>query len=114
MGARAFSLVGKLGAESGCFYIGRSNTTRTNVVPGQRLFLTINDDWPATGLGSFTCRIQVWKRRPSGAIFIGQNVPTVMMPGQTTTVDVSMFNSGDTTWNTANNFWLGSQNPQDN
>ncbi|HYV05544.1 MAG TPA: NBR1-Ig-like domain-containing protein, partial [Blastocatellia bacterium] len=117
-GARMFSLVGRIDPtenyNSSFFYVGRSNATKINLNPPKRLFLTINDDWPGTGLGAFTCRIQVWKKRLSGAIFVGQNVPTVMTPGQTTTLDVSMFNSGETTWSTANNFWLGSQNPQDN
>src|SRR5262249_40734618 len=96
------------------FYVGVSNATIANPSQTQRLFLTINDDWPGNGSGAFTCRVQVWKKRPSASIFITQNVPTSMTTGQTTTVDVTMLNTGLTTWTSSSNFSLGSQNPQDN
>ena len=111
-GARQYSLIGKLG--SNYFYVGRSNATVTNLTQTQRLFLRTNDDVPGNGNGAFTCRIQVWKKRPSASIFISQYMPISMTPGQTVNVGVTMLNTGDTTWNAGDNFSLGSQNPQDN
>jgi len=50
-----------------------------------------------------------------GAEFVSQaNVPTSMTPSQTAQVQVTMKNTGSTTWTQATNFKLGSQNPQDN
>jgi hypothetical protein len=40
--------------------------------------------------------------------------PTLMFPGQTYNVTVVMRNTGETTWTSAANYFLGSQNPQDN
>lgn len=110
--ARQYCLLGKLG--SGYFYVGRSNNTMADLTQTQRLFLRINDDVPGNGNGAFTCRIQVWKKRPSASIFISQYMPVSMTPGQTVSVGVTMLNTGDTTWSAGDNFSLGSQNPQDN
>jgi RHS repeat-associated protein len=49
-----------------------------------------------------------------GATFVSQSVPTSLQTGQTTTVTVQMRNSGTTTWTSASNYRLGSQNPLDN
>ena len=50
----------------------------------------------------------------NNAIFVSQNVPAVMIPGQVYPVSVTMQNTGTTTW-TRNTFHrLGTQNPQDN
>ncbi|MCX6712905.1 MAG: DUF2341 domain-containing protein, partial [Candidatus Vogelbacteria bacterium] len=46
--------------------------------------------------------------------FISQTVPSTMTAGQTYTVSVTMKNTGTTTWTAADNYRLGSQNPQDN
>jgi hypothetical protein len=40
--------------------------------------------------------------------------PSLMFPGQTYNVTVVMRNTGETTWTSSNNYFLGSQNPQDN
>lgn len=40
--------------------------------------------------------------------------PSLMFPGQTYNVTVVMRNTGETTWTSANNYFLGSQSPQDN
>jgi hypothetical protein len=50
----------------------------------------------------------------SNAQFISQSVPTQMVAGQTYQVSVTMKNNGTKTWKQAENFRLGSQNPQDN
>ena len=42
------------------------------------------------------------------------NAPTLMFPGQTYNVTVVMRNTGETKWTSAGNYFLGSQNPQDN
>jgi hypothetical protein len=42
------------------------------------------------------------------------NAPSLMFPGQTYNVTVVMRNTGETTWSSAGNYFLGSQNPQDN
>src|SRR5262249_21126691 len=46
--------------------------------------------------------------------YLGMTAPTLMFPGQTYNVSVSMRNTGETTWTSAGAYSLGSQNPQDN
>jgi hypothetical protein len=50
------------------------------------------------------------------AAFVSQTVPDAMLPGQETTVYVTLRNTGETTWRPAGGrpVRLGSQNPQDN
>lgn len=48
------------------------------------------------------------------AQFISQSVKSVMTASEFTTVSITMKNTGTTTWKTGTNYWLGSQNPQDN
>ncbi len=45
---------------------------------------------------------------------IQTNVPLTMTVNDVALVSVTMKNSGDTSWNTASGYYLGSQNPQDN
>jgi hypothetical protein len=112
-GSRPYSLVGKLGTSY--FYIGRSNASIYNPFQTQRLYLRINDDAPGNGYGEFYCRVQVWRKLPSAeATFVFQAAPTVMTPGQTASVTVTMQNTGETAWTAAEGYQLGSQNPQDN
>ncbi|NQY64365.1 MAG: hypothetical protein HRT38_11650 [Alteromonadaceae bacterium] len=49
-----------------------------------------------------------------GAIFVSQNVPATMLPGETVSVSVTMTNSGDSAWTLADDYKLGSQNEQGN
>ncbi len=50
------------------------------------------------------------------AAFVAQNVPTAMTAGQTSTVTVTMQNTGTTSWAPSRDlgYKLGTQNPQDN
>jgi len=48
------------------------------------------------------------------AMFLGQNVPTTMVAGQSYPVSIAMQNTGTATWTSAQNYRLGAQNPQDN
>lgn len=48
------------------------------------------------------------------ASFVSQSVPATMITGQSYSVSITMKNTGNTTWNNALNYRLGSQNPQDN
>jgi len=48
------------------------------------------------------------------AAFVSQSVPTVMTPGQSYAVSVTMQNTGGTTWTSATNYKLGSINPFNN
>jgi hypothetical protein len=48
------------------------------------------------------------------AAFVRQNVPTRMVVGQTTSVSITMRNSGSTMWTRAAGYKLGSENPRDN
>ena len=63
--------------------------------------------------GDYTPNVAV-KDGVNDATFISQNVPNIMMPGQTYMVSVTMQNTGNTTWTSGNLYRLGSQNPQDN
>ena len=48
------------------------------------------------------------------AEYVSQSVPLVMYVGETYNVWVKLKNVGNTTWQTSSNYWLGSQNLQDN
>lgn len=50
----------------------------------------------------------------SDAKIISQNVPTVMSPGTTVLLSITIQNTGKTNWTKADGFHLGSQNTQDN
>ena len=50
----------------------------------------------------------------SGAKIISQNVPTVISPGATVSVNITVQNTGLTSWTKADGFQLGSQHEQDN
>lgn len=48
------------------------------------------------------------------AEFVSQTVPSVLVTGQTAQVSITMRNTGTNVWTAANDYKLGSQNPQDN
>lgn len=48
------------------------------------------------------------------ARFISQSVPIAMMTGETATVEITVENTGGTTWTPSGNYFLGSQNPENN
>jgi hypothetical protein len=50
----------------------------------------------------------------NAASFESQNVPVLMVPGQTYPVSVTMRNTGNTTWSAGDMYRLGAQNAQDN
>jgi hypothetical protein len=50
----------------------------------------------------------------SDAKIVSQNVPTIMSPGATVSVSITVKNTGKTSWTKADGFHLGSQNTQDN
>ena len=66
--------------------------------------------------GDASSNVAVRVGMPAGnrAQFVTQSVPSTMAAGQKYTVSVNMKNTGSTTWTAANNYRLGSQNPQDN
>ncbi len=51
---------------------------------------------------------------PNDAQFVSQGVPTELAPGERRQVAITMRNTGTTTWTAADEYKLGSQNPQDN
>lgn len=106
--ARPFSLLGILNDQN--FYIGSSNSTSDQFTFTQRLRLKINDDIHGDGSGAFSCQIEVWKHLPdASADFIDQNVPTMMLPGQTAQVTITMKNVGDSSWFTNQGIKLGAE-----
>ncbi len=50
----------------------------------------------------------------NAAQFVSQSVPNELNPGETSTVSITMINTGSTTWTRAGGYKLGTQNPQDN
>ena len=50
----------------------------------------------------------------NNAEFVSQNVPIVMIPGQTYPISITIKNTGNTTWPSSSTYKLGTQNPQDN
>jgi len=70
--------------------------------------------------GSFTENITITVPNPptippsfNGAQFVSQSVPSTLQLGQTASVSITLRNSGTTTWTAADNYRLGTQNPQD-
>jgi len=106
-GTRPFSLLGML--DSQLFYIGKSTATTERFPSTKRLFLRTNDDVPGNGSGAFNAHIQVWKPLPDAlSNFVSQSVPkTMLMPGETMTVSVTMRNVGPSTWTAGQQFRLG-------
>ena len=65
--------------------------------------------------GDVTPNVTITVLAPSNqAAFVSQFVPRTMLAGETYEVLITLRNVGSTTWQTSNNYWLGSQNPQDN
>jgi hypothetical protein len=58
--------------------------------------------------------VQVVTALPNDAQYISQSVPSTMVKGQTYSASITIKNTGTNTWTTANEYRLGSQNPQDN
>lgn len=103
----------------------------TSLAPGQSATIAFNVTAPATpGTYNFD-----WAMRQDGvewfgpttgqfvnviapsynAAFVGQTgVPAQMQPGASATVNVTMTNTGNTTWASTADFFLGSQNPENN
>ena len=101
----------------------------SSVAPGANVTFSFNVTAPATkGTYNFQWRIVQdgveWfgalstnvavKDGLNDASFVSQSVPSVMTPGQTYAVSVTMQNTGGTTWSAGAAYRLGSQNPQDN
>jgi len=106
-GSRPFSLLGILDGQK--FYIGRSAATTERFTSNKRLFLRTNDNVPGNGSGAFNAQIQAWKPLPDAlSNFVNQSVPkTLMLPGETMNVFVTMRNLGPTTWTAGQAFRLG-------
>ena len=66
--------------------------------------------------GAFTPNVAVSVTSPPayGAQFVSLSVPSSLVAGQTTSVSVTMKNTGANVWTAAGGYKLGSQNPQDN
>ena len=50
----------------------------------------------------------------NNAQFVSQSVPTTVEAGEIFDISISFKNTGTTTWSNEDNYFLGSQNPQDN
>ncbi len=64
--------------------------------------------------GEASPRVTVTVGRSNDADFVSQTVPTVMLPGDTANVTVTMENTGASTWTPQENYFLGSVNPENN
>ena len=106
-GTRPFSLLGILDGQK--FYIGRSAATTETFTTNKRLFLRTNDDVPGNGTGAFNAQMQAWKPLPDAlSNFVSQSVPkTMLLPGETMNVSITMRNVGPTTWTAGQAFRLG-------
>ncbi len=106
-GTRPFSLLGSLDGQ--LFYIGKSTATTDRFPSTKRLFLRTNDDVPGNGSGALNAFIQVWKPLPDAlSNFVSQTVPkTMLMPGETMNVSITMRNLGPSTWSAGQLFRLG-------
>lgn len=111
-GSRPFSLLGILDSQH--FYIGKSTATTEKFTSNKRLFLRTNDDVPGNGTGAFNAHIQVWKPLPDAlSNFVSQVVPkTMLLPGETMNVSVTMRNLGPTTWTAGQSFRLATMNSE--
>jgi hypothetical protein len=111
-GSRPFSLLGILDSQK--FYIGKSTATTERFTSNKRLFLGTNDNVPGNGSGAFNAHIQVWKPLPDAlSNFISQSVPkTMLLPGETMNVSITMQNLGPTTWTAGQLFRLATMNSE--
>jgi hypothetical protein len=103
-----------------------------SMIPQDQYFLTLNADGVhvssdfylrLTGDGGRMVRKQAplrWDHptphinAANNAIFISQDVPATIKGGQNFTASITMRNTGLNSWSAADNYYLGSQNPQDN
>jgi subtilisin family serine protease len=106
-GSRPFSLLGILDGQK--FYIGKSTATTEQFTTPKRLFLRTNDDHPGDGSGAFNAQMQAWKPLPDAlSNFVSQSVPkTMLLPGETMNVSITMRNVGPNTWTAGQAFRLG-------
>ncbi|HOX29696.1 MAG TPA: PKD domain-containing protein [Candidatus Paceibacterota bacterium] len=72
------------------------------------------DAMDASYMENSRCWVIAYQRLGNNAQYISQTVPATMTVGQTYPISITMKNNGYTTWTTAKNYNLGSQNPQDN
>ena len=66
------------------------------------------------GAASPNLAIAVTAPTPYSSQFVAQSVPTTLTTGQTTSVWVTMKNTGSNRWTADTSYKLGAQNPQDN
>ena len=64
--------------------------------------------------GGVQARVLVGEQIISNAVYLRQEVPENMNPGETATVSITMRNTGQSTWTDSDNYMLGSWNPEDN
>jgi len=65
--------------------------------------------------GAYTQDLTIIVQAPTnGALFVEQSIPGSLAPGQSTTVSITMRNTGNTTWTTADGYRLGTEGPRDN
>jgi hypothetical protein len=83
--------------------------------PGNYNFQWQMNYMPVERFGDVTPNVPItvlaWSNQ---AEFVSQSVPKAMYGGESYNVSVTLKNVGNTTWQTSSNYWLGSQNPQDN
>ena len=86
-----------------------------NVASGGRLQTTDgHGSFLVTYAGQNSVVLSQFQPAPSKAQFVSQQVPAVVNPGQSYAVQVTMKNTGTTTWTAAQGYKLGSFNPRDN
>jgi hypothetical protein len=125
--ANISGVTGNVGSQSITFQLGNKSSFIWNDVSGQALGLNGNliNTYPASSqtitsatTPKMSAPLVITEQTPvqkiNSAQFVSQNVPTTMVAGQTYSVSVTMKNTGNTTWTSAANYKLGSQNPQDN
>ncbi|MBI5534382.1 MAG: hypothetical protein HY898_16785 [Deltaproteobacteria bacterium] len=66
----------------------------------------------AAAITTWTCALPTLAA--NNAAFVSQNVPATVQAGAQFAADITLQNTGDTTWTQASGYYLGSQNPQDN
>ena len=134
-GATPFRLGSQNPQENQTWGLSRASLAAATVAPGAEATFTFEIQAPAVpGTYNFQWRmlqhtvewfgdqtpnvaIQVVQPPPQrSATFVRQTVPTRIMAGSSATVQITMRNTGATTWTSAvgTPFRLGSQNPQDN
>jgi len=76
--------------------------------------ITSGSDWGYTTWDRSATIPNFFSLPPNSSQLVSHTIPDTLLPGETTSVDVTMKNTGTVTWTSGAGYKLGTQNPQGN